>query len=76
MNVLLCGITGFLTTGDSNAPGNNAILDIVAALHYIKEEIRAFGGDPDNVTILGQGYGAALVNFMLVTPVVKGEQRE
>ena len=63
---------GFLSTGDSNAPGNYALLDQVAALHWIKENIEAFGGDPHEVTLLGQGYGGAMVNLLLISPVTKG----
>ena len=69
----IVSFTGFLSTGDSNAPGNYAILDQVAALHWIKENIDAFGGDPNEVTLLGQGYGAAMVNLLLISPVTKGE---
>jgi len=64
--------SGFLSTGDSNAPGNYALLDQVAALHWIKENIHAFGGDPNSITLLGHGYGAALVNLLVISPVTKG----
>ena len=64
--------TGFLSTGDSNAPGNYALLDQVAALHWVKENIRAFGGDPNDVTLIGHGHGAALVNLLMISPVTKG----
>ena len=63
---------GFLSTEDSSAPGNYAILDLVAALHWIKENVAAFGGDADQVSLLGHGYGAALVNILLVSPITKG----
>jgi len=63
---------GFLSTGDSNAPGNYALLDIVAALHWIKENIGAFSGDAGSVTLLGQGHGAALVHLLMVSPVTRG----
>mgnify|MGYP001595109069 CR=1 FL=1 len=43
---------GFLSTGDSNAPGNYALLDQVAALHWMKENLEAFGGDPEKVKLL------------------------
>jgi len=66
---------GFLSTEDSNAPGNNALLDLVAALHWVKENIAAFGGDPDQVTLMGQGHGAALVNILMISPVAKGLYR-
>lgn len=65
-------VAGFLSTGDSNAPGNYALLDIVAALHWVKENIGAFSGDAESVTLLGQGYGAALVHFLMVSPVTRG----
>ena len=64
---------GFLSTEDSNAPGNNALLDLVAALHWVKENVEAFGGDPDRVTLMGQGHGAALVNILMISPVAKGQ---
>jgi len=63
---------GFLSTEEGSAPGNYAILDLVAALHWIKENIAAFGGDADRVSLLGHGYGAALVNILLVSPITKG----
>jgi len=64
---------GFLSTGDSNAPGNYAVLDQVAALHWVKENIRAFDGDPNDVTLVGHGHGAALVNLLMISPVTKGK---
>ena len=57
---------------DSRAPGNYAIFDLVAALHWVKENIAAFGGDSNQVALLGHGYGAALVNILLVSPITKG----
>ena len=65
--------SGFMTTGDSNAPGNYGLLDVVAALHWIKDNIGAFGGDPKKITMMGQGYGAAIVNLLMISPVTKGE---
>ena len=66
-------LTGFLSTGDRYAPGNYALLDIVAALHWIADNIRAFGGDPDEVTLFGEDHGAALVNLLLLSPVTRGK---
>ena len=63
---------GFLSTEDSNAPGNYALLDLVAGLHWIKENIQIFGGDPNDVTLFGHSYGAAMVNLLLISPVTKG----
>ena len=63
---------GFLSTGDSEAPGNYALLDQVAALHWIRENIHDFGGDKNQVTLMGQGYGGAMVHLLLISPVTKG----
>lgn len=65
------GVLGFFSTGDSQAPGNYAILDIVAALHWIKDNIASFYGDPNKVTILGHGAGGALVHLLLISPITK-----
>jgi len=48
--------------------GNTGIADLVAALQWIKENISAFGGDPDNVTIFGQSGGGGKVNALGQTP--------
>lgn len=65
--------TGFLSSADSNAPGNYALLDIIAALHWIQENIADFKGDRSNVTVMGQGHGAAMVNLLLVSPVLNSK---
>ena len=51
---------------------NVGLADLVAALQWIKENISAFGGDPDNVTIMGQSGGGAKVLSMLQTPAADG----
>jgi len=66
-------VSGFLSLSDHNAPGNYALFDLVAALHYIRENIAAFGGDADEVTVMGHGHAAALLNLLLISPVAKGE---
>lgn len=52
--------------------GNVGMLDIVAALQWVKDNIAAFGGDPDNVTIMGQSGGGAKVCILQNMPVAKG----
>ncbi|UYV83710.1 Ces3, partial [Cordylochernes scorpioides] len=47
-------------------------MDQVAALHWLQENILEFGGDPDNVTVLGHGHGAACVHLLMVSPMAKG----
>ena len=52
--------------------GYLGIKDQVAALDWVKENISAFGGDPDNVTIFGESAGAASVMLLMVLPQAKG----
>ncbi len=52
--------------------GNVGVLDMVASLQWIHDNIEAFGGDPDNVTIFGQSGGGAKVLALMTTPYAKG----
>ncbi|KAL1471094.1 hypothetical protein MTO96_023873 [Rhipicephalus appendiculatus] len=65
------GILGFLPAMDGASRANNGLLDQIAALHWIHENIDVFGGDHRNVTILGHGHGAACVNFLMMSPMAK-----
>ncbi|GFV73143.1 neuroligin-4, X-linked [Trichonephila clavipes] len=56
---------------EGSARGNYGLTDQVAALHWIQENIAEFGGDPKNVTLFGHGYGAACVNFLVLSPMSK-----
>ncbi|MBR1603066.1 MAG: carboxylesterase/lipase family protein [Synergistaceae bacterium] len=51
--------------------GNLGILDLVAALEWIKNNIAAFGGDPDNITLFGQSGGGAKILTLMATPAAK-----
>lgn len=68
------GVLGFLSLEDTSleVPGNAGMKDQVLALRWIRNNIRAFGGDPDNVTISGISAGAASVNYLILSPVAKG----
>lgn len=55
------------------ASGNVGILDIIAALDWVKENITNFGGDPNNVTIIGQSGGGSKVTATLAMPSSKGK---
>ena len=55
-----------------HASGNYAILDVVAALKWIKANIAQFGGDPDKVTIGGQSAGSGQVTNLTASPLAKG----
>jgi para-nitrobenzyl esterase len=62
-----------LNTGDPlRDSGNFAILDMIQALKFIKNNIANFGGDPGNVTIMGQSAGSTNVNALIVSPLAAG----
>ena len=52
--------------------GNYALLDMVAALKWVQRNIGAFGGDPHNVTILGESAGGTAVCLLMVLPQAEG----
>ncbi|MFY7910296.1 MAG: carboxylesterase/lipase family protein, partial [Emticicia sp.] len=72
------GVLGFMAHPELskesgyNASGNYGFLDQIAALKWVQKNIAAFGGDPSNVTILGQSAGAFSVNAMIASPLAKG----
>jgi para-nitrobenzyl esterase len=55
-----------------NASGNYGMMDAIAALQWIKRNISAFGGDPNNVTIAGESAGAMMVGALVGSPLAKG----
>ncbi len=72
------GIFGFLAhpelTAEStdHASGNYGLMDQIAALQWVRENIKKFGGDPENVTIFGESAGAMDVNLLMASPLAKG----
>jgi len=52
--------------------GNYLLLDLIASLRWIQDDISAFGGDPGNVTIFGESGGGAKVCIMMASPLAKG----
>src|SRR5262249_22495365 len=70
-------IFGFLHLADLGGrawehSGNAGMLDIVAALRWVRDNIRAFGGDPGNVTIFGESGGGGKVSVLLAMPTARG----
>lgn len=67
------GALGFLTAPAlGEHPGNYGVLDMIAALKWVKTNIAAFGGDPSKVTIAGQSAGSAAVHVLVASPQAKG----
>ncbi|XP_029846571.3 acetylcholinesterase-1 [Ixodes scapularis] len=66
------GVFGFLNSGTEDAPGNMGLLDQTMALRWIKDNIEAFGGDPEEVTIGGQSAGAISAGYHMMSPLSKG----
>jgi para-nitrobenzyl esterase len=71
------GVFGFLATEElareaNGASGNYGLLDMVAALQWVKSNIKNFGGNPDNVTIFGESAGSAAVSTLMASPIAKG----
>jgi para-nitrobenzyl esterase len=58
--------------GERYADGNAGMLDIVAALEWIRDNIANFGGDPNNVTVFGQSGGGSKVSTLFGMPAAKG----
>ena len=68
-------LLGFLYLGDLSptyAAGNPGLLDLVAALRWVRDNIAGFGGDPSKVTIFGESGGGAKVAYMLAMPQAQG----
>lgn len=68
------GPEGFLYLGERDGIGNanRSLLDQIAALQWVQENISAFGGDPGNVTVFGESGGAMSIGILLSMPRAKG----
>src|SRR6476660_325385 len=71
------GAFGFLDLSSFSTPGrrfdsNLGLRDVLHALHWIRDNIAAFGGDPDRVTLFGESAGAGIVTTLLSSPAADG----
>ncbi|CAH0550118.1 unnamed protein product [Brassicogethes aeneus] len=68
------GVLGFLAIEDDSygIPGNAGLKDQVMALKWVQRNILNFGGDPNNVTIVGQSAGSIACHFLMLSPLAKG----
>jgi para-nitrobenzyl esterase len=71
------GVFGFLalpelTAEQRGSSGNYGLMDMVAALHWVKKNIAAFGGDPNCVTIFGESAGSFAVSTLMAAPSARG----
>ncbi len=69
------GIFGFFGHPElrgAKAPANFGLLDQIAALRWLRDNVAAFGGDPDNVTVAGESAGASNIGYLVNSPLAQG----
>ncbi|XP_057325364.1 juvenile hormone esterase-like [Microplitis mediator] len=66
------GVLGFLNLDDEEVSGNQGFKDLVHALKWVRQNISKFGGDPNNVTLIGHSAGGSSVHYLTVSPLAQG----
>ena len=69
-------VLGFMTTQDEECTGNFGLFDQQKALEFVKQNIKAFKGDPDRITIAGDGAGAASVGYHIISDMTRGKGKQ
>lgn len=64
---------GFLDLEDQIAPGNQGLKDQILAFTWVQENIKAFGGDPNNITAFGISGGGSAAHYLAISPLGKGK---
>lgn len=66
-----CGALGFLCLNTPEVPGNAGIKDVVQAIRWVKNNIKNFGGNPDDITLFGESAGAVTTAILTGSPISK-----
>ncbi len=66
-------ILGFFATADNASAGNFGLLDQVQAINWVRENIRAFNGDADRITLFGPDAGAASAGLLALSPLTRSD---
>lgn len=64
--------SGFLSTGDELISGNMGLKDQNMAIRWVKENIKGFGGNSDEITLFGLSAGGVSVHYQYLSPLSKG----
>lgn len=70
--IIRLNVFGFLSLNSTSIPGNNGLRDMVTLLRWVQRNARAFGGNPEDVTIMGQSAGATSAHLLTMSEAARG----